>query len=98
MTTLWPRITFRVNLETLNRQGHVVPNRTQLTGSETVSEADDQKFRRSSWTPTNFNGNARNINLKHGEVFTLEGEQAIYMKNLYVRGNSDDLLVVTQTV
>ena len=41
-----PAITFSVNTETLNRQGHLVPNRLEASGNETRSEADDQKYRR----------------------------------------------------
>lgn len=46
-----PTIVFQVNLETVNRQGHLVPNRTNLVGNETVSEADNQKFTRQLWLP-----------------------------------------------
>jgi hypothetical protein len=87
-----PVITFQVNLETLNRQGHLVPNSRVLVGNQTVTEADDQKFRRSTWTPGLLGG--ENLKLKHGDQFTVKGLKALYLKNLYVTGSTDDLLKV----
>lgn len=46
-----PTITFQVNLETVNRQGHLVPNRTETAGNETVAEADNIKNLRTIYIP-----------------------------------------------
>lgn len=46
-----PTITFQVNLETVNRQGHLVPNRTEAAGNETVAEADNIKNIRTIFIP-----------------------------------------------
>jgi hypothetical protein len=46
-----PTIVFQVNLETVNRQGHLVPNRTTTTGTETDAEADVQKDNRTIYIP-----------------------------------------------
>lgn len=92
-----PAITFRVNTETVNRQGHLVPNRLEAAGNETRSEADDQKFRRTiAMIPGLTMGNMPN-NYHHDETFTLYGKEALYMKELYVKGNADDMLTVVST-
>ncbi len=46
-----PVIVFQVNLETVNRQGQLVPQRTYLAGNETVAEADYVKQTRSLFIP-----------------------------------------------
>jgi hypothetical protein len=85
-------------LETVNRQGFLQPNRTQLAGNETVSEADNQKDARSIYLPglllTNVMGIAPNGLLRHGDEFTATGLQAVYLKKEYAHGNADDVLVV----
>lgn len=92
-----PAITFKINTETQNRQGHLVPNRTETSGNETRSEADDQKFRRSIYIPGLTA--AENVQkLGHDGQFTAYGLRAIYLKDLYVKGNPDDLLSVVSTV
>ena len=89
-----PAITFKVNTETLNRQGHLVPNRLETSGNETVSEADDQKFRRTiAMIPGLLMANMP-TGYHHGETFVVYGQQAFYLKNTYVKGNADDLLSV----
>lgn len=93
-----PTITFRVNLETVNRQGFLQPNRTTLEGNETVSEADNQRNARSIYIPglllANYAGLTPNGILRHGDEFTVEGMQAVYLKKEYAQGNPDDVLVV----
>ena len=92
-----PAITFSVNTETLNRQGHLVPNRVTTTGDETVSEADNQKTTRSiAMLPGLLMANMP-TGYKHGETFTVYGKQALYLKDLYCKGNADDLLTVVTT-
>lgn len=93
-----PTIVFRVNLETLNRQGHLVPNRTEVDGNETVSEADQQKYNRSTFIP-GLTG-AENFSYKHGDTFTVKGMKAVYLKNLYVSSpaaTSDLLQIVSES-
>ena len=91
-----PAITFRVNTETLNRQGHLVPNRTEITGNETRSEADDQKYRRSIFIPGLTA--AENVQrIGHEDTFVAYGQKAFYLKDLYCKGNVDDLLTVVET-
>lgn len=92
-----PAITFMVNTETVNRQGHLVPNRVEASGNESRSEADDQKYRRTiAMLPGLLMANMP-TNYHHGETFTLYGQQALYMKNLYANGNVGDLLSVVST-
>lgn len=92
-----PKVTFSVNTETVNRQGHLVPNRTETTGNETRSEADDKKFTRTvSMLPGLLVAGMPN-NLHHGETFVAYGAQAQYLKDLYCLGNADDLLTVVST-
>lgn len=88
-----PVIVFQVNLETLNRQGHLVPNRTGTAGNETVAEADYQKDHRSIYIP-GLLGGENHHRYKHGDQFTVKGMKAVYLKNLYVTGAVDDLLQI----
>jgi hypothetical protein len=83
--------TFRVNLETVNRQGHLVPNRTIVGSGESVAEADNQKTTRSTWLPDLLNNNHP---LKHGDTFDVSGIRAYKLKSLYVTGSPDDLLIL----
>lgn len=94
-----PAITFRVNSETLNRQGHLVPNRLEAAGNETRSEADDQKFHRSiAFIPGGEHAaGGMPTGYKHGETFTAYGKQALYLKEQWAHGNPDDFLVVVST-
>ncbi len=93
-----PTITFRVNLETVNRQGFLQPNRTETAGNETVSEADNQKNARTIYLPglklTNTMGIGPGGLLHHGDEFTVQGLQAVYLKREYCLGSPDDVLVV----
>lgn len=92
-----PAITFRVNTETLNRQGHLVPNSTVLHGNETVTEADNQKNTRSiAMIPGLLMANMPN-GYKHGDTFVAYGQQAQYLKDTYCLGKVDDLLAVVTT-
>jgi hypothetical protein len=92
-----PAITFRANTETLDRQGHLVPNRTTLSGGETISEADEQKFNRTVAFVPGVNAGMNVTGYHHGEEFTLYGNNALYFKNLHCPGNADDLFVVVST-
>jgi len=87
----WPVYTFRVNLQTLQRYGWSLPNRTQLAGNETSSEADNQIMTRSTWIPSLFPG-VEHIAHKDSYTFTAYGAKAQYLKNMYVKGQPDDIL------
>lgn len=91
-------ITFRVNLETVNRQGFLQPNRTTLDGNETVSEADNMRATRTMYIPgllhTNIEGIGPKGYLHHGDEFTATNSQAMYLKKTYVLGNADDVLQI----
>lgn len=93
-----PSITFQVNLETVNRQGFLQPSRTEVTGNETVTEADNFRNTRTIYLPTlvgaNIEGIGPNGYLKHGDTFTVKGKKALYLKNLYVTGSIDDVLQI----
>jgi hypothetical protein len=93
-----PTITFRVNLETINRQGFLQPNRTDISGTETVSEADAQKNNRTIYLPglqlQNTMGIAPDGLLKHGDTFIAQGAHAVYLKREYAAGGVDDVLQV----
>lgn len=92
-----PAITFSVNTETLNRQGHLVPNRLEASGGETVAEADNQKYTRSiAMIPGLLMANMP-TGYKHGDTFTVYGQQAFYLKNLHATGLPDALLTVVST-
>lgn len=90
-----PVITFQVNLETLNRQGHLVPNRTVASGNETTAEADNFRESRTIYLP-GVTAAENRVNLSHGDTFTLKGQKALYFKNLYVSNpaSPSDLLVI----
>ncbi len=99
-----PTIVFQVNLETVNRTGHLVPNRTEAATGETVAEADNMKNTRTLWLPginaaSNIGGRSgpgagNGSNFKHGDQFTVKGMKAVYLKNLYVTGSVDDVLQI----
>ncbi len=87
-----PVYTFRVNLETLNRQGHLIPDMYQSDPAQGKLEGDNQKFTRSTWIPGMLNG--ENRALKHGDEFTAYGNKAIYLKNTYTLGDDPLLTIV----
>lgn len=99
-----PVIVFQVNLDTQNRQGHLVPNRTETAGNETATEADNQMDTRTVWLPgaqaaNNIGGSTGPVTgggsrFKHGDQFTVKGMKALYLKNLYVTGSIDDVLKI----
>lgn len=91
----YPVITFQVNLETIDRMGHLVPNRITTDGNETSAEADDQRNHRSIYIPGLLAGENR-ANFHHGDQFTVKGEKATYLKKLYVStpASSNDLLSI----
>jgi hypothetical protein len=78
-------------LETLNRYSSSLPNRTQLSGNETVSEANNMKYTRSTWLTSLLSG-TEHVFHKHGQMFTVYGLKAKYLKDLYVTGSPDDVL------
>jgi len=88
-----PKITFEVNLETLNRQGHAVPSRTQTSGNETVAEADQFKNTRSTWLASMFPG-VEHIAKADGAQIVAYGSKATYLKRTYATGLPDAILTV----
>jgi hypothetical protein len=93
MAEPWPAITFRVNLETLNRYSSSLPYNTQLQGNETVTEADNMKFTRSTWLTSLLSG-TEHVFHKEDETVTVYGQKAQYLKNLYATGLPDAVLEV----
>lgn len=87
----WPIYTFRVNLPTLHRYDWSHPNRTTLDGNETVTEEDALPATRSTWL-ANLAPGCNFIAEGDGFTFTAYGLQAVYLKNLYVKGQPDDVL------
>jgi hypothetical protein len=91
-------ITFKVNLETIGRTGFLQPNKTTISGNETVSEADNMRNTRSIFLPNLLRGNIEGIGpkgyLHHGDTFTATGYNAIYLKKTYVTGSLDDVLQI----
>lgn len=88
-----PVYTFRVNLQTLNRYSWSHPYRATLAGNETSTEATNQVAARSTWLASMFPG-AENIQQKDGYTFTAYGQKAQYLKDLYVTGSPEDLLIL----
>ena len=93
MATLWPTYTFRVNLPVLHRYDWSHPNRTSLSGNETVTEEDNLPSTHSTWVPSMFTG-VDNIAHKHGDTFTVSGLKAVYLKKTYCTGTPEDILVL----
>ncbi len=87
----WGSKTFRVNLETVNRRGHIVPSRTVTSGNETVAEADNMKYTHSTFIPDLL---INNRVLRHGDTFTASGTIGYYLKRTYVTGSVDDVLQI----
>jgi|GEM_PF-5855562 len=85
----WPVYTFRVKLETLQRYGWALPYNAWPVGNETVSEADEMKYTRTTFFP--LMNNVQNLVDTHGEEFTLYGIQAVKFKNTFVTGAADDV-------
>ena len=86
-----PVYTFQINLETLQRYDSVQPSATQLRGNETVTEADNFKYTRSTWLCSLFPG-YEFIAKKEGVQFTAYGMKAQYLKDTYCKGLPDDIL------
>lgn len=91
-------ITFKVNLETVDRQGFLQPNRTTLEGNESVSEADNMRNTRSIYIPNLLNNNIQGVGpkgfLRHGQTFVATGSHAMYLKKTYVQGKPEDVLQI----
>lgn len=92
-----PVIVFRVNLPTVDGIDSVVPNRMTVAGNEETTEAVNQMSSRTIYLP-GLTGNVEGIGpsgfLKHGDTFTVKGAKATYLKNTYVLGSINDVLVV----
>lgn len=85
-----PVITFRVNLDLSIKSGG--PYRTSLDGNETSTEASAIANTRSTFIPGLLGG--ENLQLKHGDTFTMKGAKAHYLKQQYVTGDPDDILQI----
>lgn len=90
------KISFRVNLETVDRLSFLQPSRTVLAGNETVTEADNMKNTRSIFLPNLLRNNIEGIGpsgyLRHNDIITAYGLQAVYLKKTYVTGSTNDVL------
>jgi hypothetical protein len=82
-----PTITFKVNLETVNRYSTSLPNAP-------TDNIDNLRTTRSTWFPDLLRDNRA---LKHGDQFTVSGMQAIYLKNNFTSGDSAFLQIVSTT-
>lgn len=81
-----PTITFRVNLETVNNLRHKPPyNSTEATNFSST---------RVTWFPNHLLDNRR---LAHGTEFTVDGLQAIQLRDNYTTGDFKFLDVVSET-
>jgi len=85
-----PVYTFKVNLETLERNSWLLPYMTQPTGNQTEAEADNFKFTRSTWTPDLIRANYFK---KHDDTFTVSGLKGQYLKDTYATGEPDAVLI-----
>jgi hypothetical protein len=92
------KISFRVNLETVDRQRFLQPSRTVLAGNEKVTEADNMKNTRSIFLPNLLRSNIEGIGpsgyLRHNDIITAYGLQAVYLKKTYVTGSQNDVLSI----
>lgn len=92
-----PVIVFQVNLPTVDGIDSAAPNRMTVSGNESTSEAENQVSSRTIYLP-GLIGNIEGIGpsgfLKHGDTFTVKGQKATYLKNTYVLGSANDVLVI----
>lgn len=77
----WGLKTFQCNLITGKFYEWPEPNRNATTGNETATEADNQKLARWAYFPDKLNNNHR---LNNGDQIDLSGENAAYVKKMYV--------------
>lgn len=91
--SLYPAITFQVNLETVDKLSNSLPNSIILNGNETVTEADQMKNTRSTWLTSMFSG-VEMVAHADGYQFTAYGKKALYYRDLYVTGSVNDILKV----
>jgi hypothetical protein len=89
----WPVYTFQVNLRALQRYSWSLPYRTSLAGNETTTEADAIPSTMTTWLANLFPG-CQFIAESNAFEFTAYGRQAVYLKDLYVTGSPDDVLVL----
>jgi hypothetical protein len=89
----WPVYTFSVNLKVLQQYSWSLPYRTTLSGNETVTESSNMNKTFSTWLCSLFPG-VEHIAQKDGYQFTAYGKKAQYLKDLYVKGQPDDLLKI----
>lgn len=83
-------ITFRVNLETVNRTTHRTPY--DIINQATLS--DNFKSTRITWFPGLLRDNRE---LRHGDTFTESGKKAIYLRDNITSGAFAFLEVVSGT-
>ncbi len=83
-----PTIVFEVDLETVLRQSHVAP-------TDTRAEADNYKETRITWFPDNL---LNNRSLRHGDQFTVDGLNAIYLRDNFTEGDSAFLNILSTTI
>lgn len=88
----WPVYTFRINLATPEVQSHLQPVGIQPVGNETASEESNLAFTRSTWLATLLPGCS--INELENYTFTAYGMKAKYLKDTYVTGSPDDVLIL----
>ena len=81
-----PTITFEVDLETVNHLSHSRP------GAPTDA-LDNFRETRVTWLPDKVRNN---IELKHGDQFTVKGYEATYLKDNFTTGEGAWLSVVSE--
>lgn len=81
-----PTITFRVNLETVDRYSSSLPNAP-------TDNVDNFRTTRSTFFPDFVN---RNRAMQHGDEFTLTGREALYLKDNFTSGDNAFLTIVTE--
>jgi hypothetical protein len=92
----YPVMVFQVNLQTLQYYSWCLPNRTYLEGNETVTEAANMKYTRSTWLPSLYSGVENLVHLE-GNTITAYGEKAVYLRNTYATGKPDAVLVLVSS-
>lgn len=102
-----PTIVFEVDL-TLSRNETIGPKTnersTGVLSPDMAQQNKDlgreqnsvRKFSRSTWNPGLNRGD--NINLKHGDQFTVVGKKAIYLRDTYAQGYAEEGQAVLKIV
>jgi hypothetical protein len=89
-----PIITFRVNLQTVNNNSHLTPDRYDSDQDRAQTNQANHSETRSTWIP---GINLDNRALKHGDEFIAYGQQATYLKNTYTTGANPTLTIVSES-